>query len=333
MENVKIVVAGILAVILVSALSAYYFLGPSGGPAPGKLKFFYVIHVHDGLDETKPFLENEFSYVKDAVESIASVLEAHGAKGTFLFVRRAAEAAWNYQGEANLLKELEERGHDVGMHSHLTSISPGESPESYVMSVRENILRCGVTNLRVYEGRIAGNGTTTDLELAADAGFTVYSGNSAEELKIRNITVEGNTPEMASATGNLMHPWRPNYLARELLTHNPQGKLVAVDHIGPGVIHEEGEQTTTLEQSDFDRLKERFNATFDFIDPNLVNAWGFVTHNFEYTTHRYGFGPVAQSALDLLDNFLSYVDGFVSQGRVEYTTSSEVADAYIASGF
>lgn len=315
--RMKSIIFTLVLVPLVIGVSAVSIGGSAQGPSP-VLYFFYPIHVHVPRDFELPSRAG-YEGIIAVVQTITNVLERHGAKGTFLVVYQNAKAALDYQGAKNMWKQLEERGHEVGVHSH---------QRSQVAPARETLRAAGVQRLTTVTAKV-NMPPAEALKFFAELGFTVHASNWSPTdektgLRCSDPGQVGNT--MYRETQNLMHPWRPDYINGDVCRHNPGAKLVNVDHVGPGWMNLDGTHADPLTQAHFARLQPWFEAALRNVDEHKINAWGFVTHQFEYVPG--GYGAVAQESLAALDNFLGYVDQYVAQGKVQYATAREIAERF-----
>ena len=296
----------------------------AGGTAKGypPVDFFYTIHIHVPNDYATPS-QTEFNDIAHTVSRLADVLEAHGARGTFEAVYMFADAARLYQGAGNnILTQLVARGHEVAAHAH--------NGNMFQLGYTA-LLNAGVQNITTIGGRTAipGNATTfaDGVQLAADVGFTVKTDNWSPTDTFGGATwctdfgLGGNT--MYTATNNIIHPWRPDYINRDVCAHNPAGQVVYVDHAIPNWL----QGLRPLTDAQFDVLKPWFEAALQNVDSQQVNAWGFVSHQVEYDYP--GTWTVSEDAIAALGRFLTYVDGFVAQGNVRYATARDIATRFV----
>jgi hypothetical protein len=189
-----------------------------------------------------------------------------------------------------------------------------------------------VQNITTVGGRtvIPGDATTfaDTVQLAANVGFTVLTDNWSPTDTFGGATwcsdfgLGGNT--MYADTNNIMHPWRPDYLNRNVCAHNPAARVVYVDHAIPDWLRA---SPPPLSDANFDVLKPWFEAALQHLDGEQVNAWGFVSHQVEYDYP--GTWTVSPDALAALDRFLTYIDSFVAQGNVRYATARDIAERFV----
>ncbi len=90
------------------------------GESPPPLYFFYAIHVDGGwsrLDASENPDPEEVQNVIATIRGIQEVLERHSVVGTWEFVKGTGRALFE-PPETNILRELDDRGHEIGVHTH-----------------------------------------------------------------------------------------------------------------------------------------------------------------------------------------------------------------------
>ena len=135
--------------------------------------------------------------------------------------------------------------------------------------------------------------------------------------------------DMWQQTGNLLLPWRPDYLNENICVEDPDGEMVFIDHVSiEWTIAPNGKKADQLGQIDFLRLQKQFDAALNYMQvnrPQRTAAWGFVTHITEYSPGDGIDAPPNPDSLAALDAFLSYVEEQAEQGRVIFATASQIA--------
>lgn len=307
------------------------------------LYFFYAIHTHvqgDWFPYTDLGMTELDSQVADnmiaAIDGIAQVLDDHGAKGSWEVVYGASKGLCEYQGENHIFQQLVDSGHEVGVHAHRTVHieSAFQNLEDYC-GISAN-LTSGFMIEAVDAGPEGAQETLSQaIEESLSFGMTVGTENLSPSDP-RNPFAElcddqiGVGNDMWAEAGNLMFPWRPDYINQNICADNPAGDMVFVDHAPPGwmILPEQG-KVDVLTDANFDQLREQFDAALAYMEenrPERVAAWGFVSHINEYAVGSQGENPPHPGALAALDQFLDYVDSKVAEGRVIYAPASEIAD-------
>jgi hypothetical protein len=138
-------------------------------------------------------------------------------------------------------------------------------------------------------------------------------------------------------TGNLMFPWRPDYLNEDVCSHNPEAGMVFVDHVSIEwlILQDAPGPPDMLDARHFNQLQVQFDAALDYMaahQPTRVAVWGFVTHIGEYAFGSKGENPPEKTSLDALRDFLAYVDSKQKEGLVIYATAAEIANLVSTQG-
>jgi len=319
---------------------------PSGEPQEEipPLYFFYVIHTHAQGDwlpyEGPPLLDLNPTTADNmllAITGIQEVLDRYGVKGTWEVVFGTAKGLCSYQGPNHIFRQLEDAGHEVAVHAHRTE----DIDDAYQNLVND----CGIIPVTT-------SGFIPEVERAGPAGAQQAMIDAIQTSLALGLTVGtenlspggGKNPfaelcdnqlgvanDMWEQTGNLMFPWRPDYINGNICADNPAGQMVLVDHVsiewkllpGEGV-------PQALSDEHFERLRLMFDAALEYMEtrrPDRVAAWGFVTHITEYGSGGKAQHPPDPASLAALDRFLAYVAEKAAAGRVVFATASEIAEA------
>jgi len=307
------------------------------------LYFFYAIHTH-GTSDYLPYADKLQKRLDSqtaenmiaAIEGIGGVLDRHGVVGTWELVEGTAKGIPEYQGENHIFKQLLSRGHEIAAHAHRV-----DDTGAVVAALRDS---CGVvpvtTSGFITQVSHADAGSVQPamaeaIQTAVDLGLTVGTDNLSPGGKdlvsqsCPNGSGVGN--DMWADTGNLMFPWRPDYLNTNTCADSPSGRMVFVNHVSIEwlILPDSSGPPDVLDDRHFEQLKGYFDAALQYMEenrPERVACWGFVTHIIEYAVGGAAENPPEQSALEALDRFLSYVDSKRAQGRVVYATAGEIAD-------
>lgn len=314
---------------------------PNGDIPP--LYFFYAIHTH-GTSDYLPYADKLQKRLDSqtaenmiaAIEGISSVLDRYGVVGTWELVEGTAQGIPEYQGENHIFKQLLSRGHEIAAHAHKV-----EDTAAVVGALRDS---CGVvpvttsgfiTQVSRADAGSVQSAMAEAIQTAVDLGLTVGTDNLSPGGKdlvsqsCPNGSGVGN--DMWAETGNLMFPWRPDYLNSNTCADNPAGRMVFVNHVSIEwlILPDSPGPPDVLDGRHFEQLKGYFDAALRYMEenrPERVACWGFVTHIIEYAVGGAAENPPESSALEALDGFLSYADSKRAEGRVVYATSNEIAD-------
>jgi hypothetical protein len=308
------------------------------------LYFFYAIHTH-ASNEYLPYddpamlnLNEEIAEnMVEAIEDIAEVLDKYGVKGTWELLPAGAKGICAYQGENHIFRQLVATGHEVGTHAHRI-----EQIQGSFLALQDE---CGIVP-KTTSGFVAQIGSedskdsqiamTISLEITSELGMTVGTTNFSPAdsrnpfAGLCNSQI-GTGNDMWSESGNLMFPWRPDYANGDVCSDASQGDIVLVDHVSIEWIKLPGQEEIPdiLGDEHFMQLRGWLDGALEYMEverPQEVAAWGFVTHITEYALGANANQPLDPEALAALDRFLAYVDSKRAEGRIIYSTASEIAD-------
>jgi hypothetical protein len=305
-----------------------------GSPAlqkvDSRLNVFYVIHVHSSGNyrpEFIPLTKEEFYGTAKVIEAIAKTLESHNAKGVFQFLQNFPDAVLKYQGDKdNILKGLERRGHEVGVHAH-TDIS------DQWKKTRDSILATGIKDVySMSVTKLASIPIQDVFKRIYELGFKVTTGNNSplDPFPIAGMSgvsdwgVGGN--EVSKETGSFIHPWRPDYENNKISEHNPKGQVLYIDHV-PSIVWFLGKPAIKFDN--YIKLRPYFDAAVKNVDKNKINTWGFVTHEVEYQMTDSRFeptNPVNLESIKALDDFLKYIDNY--SDKIRWVTTKEIYNVF-----
>ncbi|MBP8304624.1 MAG: hypothetical protein KBE04_10900 [Phycisphaerae bacterium] len=319
---------------------------PNEGVPP--LYFFYAIHTH-GSGDHLPYTDLRLLQLDTAkaenmiaaIEGIAAVLDRYGVKATWEPVTGTAKGLAAYGGKDHVFKRLQSRGHEIGAHAHKV-----EDTERVVRVLVEdcNIVPVTTSGFQVQISKADANEVQASMseaiQLSVDQGLRVGTENLCP-CDSKNLLSEscGNELGIGNAmwpqTGNLMFPWRPDYLTGNVCQDSPDGQFVLVDHVSINwlILPDTQGPPDVVDDRHFDQLKGYLDAALDYMEterPDRTAAWGFVTHIIEYAVGGAAENPPDPASLEALDRFLAYVDGKRAQGRVVYATAREIADLAFA---
>jgi hypothetical protein len=136
---------------------------------------------------------------------------------------------------------------------------------------------------------------------------------------------------MWALSGNLIFPWKPDYVHHDICAHNDQGEMLFVDHVSIEwiILPEYQSVPDILSNEHFDQLRIWFDGALQYMaeeKPSRIATWGFVTHITEYAKGSHAEYPLDPGSLAALDSFLDYVSSEADAGRVIFATVEEIAD-------
>jgi len=296
---------------------------PAGEVGPVYLGI--MVHLEGWKDEL--FNEDMFDHHVRLIREYASLFETYGAKLTWES-KETTEASINW-GD-NVLKEMEERGHGIGVHADLG----GQLDYNCEMFDRElSIRKKTLESLGVTVRHVSGVVSHCDWVTAlVDSGYSFVTGTVAygvmslpEDLRpeeYRNcpspLACHDTFPE---ALEDRIHPWRM-HSGLDWIGHDPDGKLVMLPSSHGLACYAESTAGAKCDQEftreDLNLFFEELDAVVALRDPNQINMM--------YVSWSFG------KALDanLLEEWLRGITPYVETGLVEWKTLPEMYDAYIA---
>jgi len=317
-------------------------------PDTPALYFFYAIHTH-GSDEFLPFSDPGQTTVDPetadnmiaAIEGIAAILDRYGIKASWQFLPAAVKGFYIYQGEDNIIHQLLESGHEIGVHTHKL----GDVEVAYE-NIQEYIGITPVTSsgfvaqLSKVSPSESKNAMSFAIDVPVNLGLSVGTVNLSPGGEKNTLSPEcddvlGIGNDMWAETGNLMFPWRPDYIHQDPCNHNPIGKMLFIDHVSIDwlILPDKNGPPDVLDNRHFNQLKGMFDGAVNYMavhQPKRPATWGFVTHIIEYSVGGNGENLPETTALAALDEFLGYVHSKYQAGLVIYATPGEIADIVTA---
>jgi len=260
----------------------------------------------------------------DDIDLLAQIVEAHG--GVMVF---QAQSPFTTQAIAlgnTLLADLAARGHEIALHfhedAHLGPNPEALPPDQWCAVMKEEIgyiqQASGVEHVRYWSG---GNLYPHLLEAATCAGLEVNSDWKNPHTQTTDLSLVG------------VHPWRPagspnGEDVTAFATHDPNGAVIFL----PEGQYDQSNFASMRRSEDmggdeayFEYLKTQLYASLEAAEPGKVNVFHFTVHPGEFR------GGPNDEPFAVIDRFLTEViDPLVAEGRVQWATFSQMADAYIA---
>ncbi len=318
-------------------------LEDSSADAP-PLYFFYAIHVH-GSKEFLPYADPGQTAIDPvaaenilaAIEGIAAVLDKYGAKATWEFMAPTVKGLVEYQGGPAIFERLLDNGHEIGVHGHQMDAVPQAVEALREYAGIDPVTSSGfITQVPVTGEAQALSAMSLVMRMTADNGLSVGTVNFNPGGEMNTISRAcndqlGTGNDMFGETGNLIFPWRPDYLNEDICSDLPGGNITLIDHVPltSFILPGEDGPPDVLGNQHFDQLQGYFDNAIGYMvenQPERTAAWGFVTHIIEYAWGSQGESPPEDSALAALDEFLSHVNTYKEKGLVIYATASEIAE-------
>lgn len=234
----------------------------------------------------------------NALRNFAMMVNQHGAKINF-------GSDWTFskgtqQFDPTFYSELEAMGHEIDSHAH----------ESFIPyhQVREHIIQAGG-----HPSLVASGMNEQEIQHKLD-----YFDNQYPDFQILwGVSLPGHGAGECMATW----VWRPSRENWE--QHDPEGRYI---YIGPG---DQVNSLEAIERAIQNRRSDRVNTYAVFLSPRGLKAapdaeginpdWTTKPNSHDYWENR----------IQWWDDFLSEIDGWVEEGKVEYATLSQIGDIFV----
>lgn len=292
----------------------------------GKLYFGFMIHVEKWQDE----VENQESFEKhcESIEEMVSILEEYGAKGTFEFGPVFIEAAKKW--DSNIIQELHDRGHGVGVHADAGYYKDDEN-KGYDFFVREiKDMRINLEELVDFK-ILHVSGICSELDwanAALDAGYKFTTGSVGycamsmpedlrpEEYKdcAEPIVCHGPIPEdlvesLEIYQADSADDWLYSKDGK-LIILNPRDLLYTLS----------GNGKSGFTSEDLDVSYDDIEVALDAVEPGKISL----------LYYGWSIGDEDLYDKELLRGWLSEIDTkYVETGKVEWKTLPEVYLEYV----
>ncbi len=268
-----------------------------------------MIHLEGWGDD-----ENEIKFEEHVriVREWATLFETYGAKLT-LESKELTDGI--IQWGDNVLLEMQQRGHGVGVHADIGGNSNYKCARfaNDLRAEKEQLESLGVVVLHV-----SGNTSHCDWVTATvDAGYLFTTGivsysvmSMPEALRppeYRDCKMPSECHDVIPADlDDRIHPWRANS-GLDWLTHDTNGRLV--------ILAESGEMPT--EMGDIEAFIAELEEAISLSEPGMVN--------FYYVGKSIG-SPVET---EVLEAWLQRIQSYVQSGDVQWMTLPEMYEAYV----
>jgi hypothetical protein len=301
---------------------------PAAGEDSGDGVLFIGIMVHlEGWEDDVN--QQRFALHAKAVREYADLFEKYGGKLTFES-KEMTEGVHRW-GD-NVLLEMEQRGHGVGVHADLGGEKGYDCSQfaADLAQLRQRLEALGVTTRHV-----SGNSSTCDWVTASiDAGYKFTTGQVA--YSVMSMPVNERPPEFRNCPNpgachdvfprdlaDRIHPWRANS-GYDWVTHDPDGQLVILSSSsGIKTMYEESrglpiDKNKVFSNEDIDEYFRQLEEALSLSSLDQVNIF--------YVSWSMG------SELDrsVTEEWLKRLLPYIESGRVQWKTLPEMYDAYIA---
>jgi hypothetical protein len=299
-----------------------------------KLYLGLMVHLEGWFDE----VDNEEKFYKhmSAALELAEVFEEHGAYVTFEASPETiqASAVWD-----NLLLELQNRGHGIGVHADKGySQNPNFNQDLFTAQIRE--MREDAEAIGLVIEHVSGICSSLDWGKAAiDAGYIFTTGgvgycamSMPEDMR---PAVYQDCPSPAQCHGNMplemadrLHPWSISTAAGDWIQNDPAGALVILSSdSGIKNLYEEtlDSQAThgDMEYSDedIDVLVSKVEEALALAEPGKINQI--------YFSLSIGAADVDRG---FYEKMFEALQPYVDSGALEYKTLNEIYHLSLITG-
>jgi len=298
----------------------------------GVLYIGLMVHL-EGWDE-EVVNEQAFNKHADVVRRFARILESYGAKATFEVRPEFVEGCkrWN----DNVLKELYERGHGIGVHADIGGSVEKEGLTQETFSLKLVEMKIAIESLTGIKIRhVSGICSTLDwVKAAIDANYEFTTGTVAYCVmsmpKVKRPAEFKDCPSPAACHDTFptdqkdrMHPWRTS-TGKNWLEPDVNGRLVILPASGVLKGMEEemkgklGVGSDKFTEGDIDAYIDLLEEALSYTKAGEINIF--------YVGWSIGSPDIEE---DLLEKWLKAIQPYVEEGKVEWKTLPEMYDAFI----
>jgi len=332
-KNKKIIFILITLLVAIIVLTIFYFVSqPDEITEEPVLYLGMMVHLegwdNEGVDE------DLFDRHVEITRTMADVFEKYNAKLTFESREHLSQGITNWGN--NILQELYDRGHGIGVHADLggTPIEQGKFIQLLTTRKREmdNLLTVDVRH-------VSGICSENDwVEAAIEAGYEFTTGGVAycvmsmpEELRpeeYKNCPNPGECHDaFPSEIEDRIHPWRISS-GLNWVEEDPNGKLVFFpsstvlynlyeDSLGTATYGTGAEFTG----EDLDEFFIRLNEALTYVDPQEFNMM--------YFAWSIGSKERVDNSIDLFEQWFERLQPYIDSGQVEWQTIPGMYDLYL----
>lgn len=305
------------------------------GQLPGsevKLYLGLMVHLEGWFDE----VDQAEMYTKHmgAALALAEIFEAHDARVTFEASPETIEASGVWD---NLLLELQDRGHGLGVHADRGyNPNPNFNQNIFTAQIRE--MREDADALGLVIEHVSGICSDLDWGKAAiDAGYLFTTGgvgycamSMPEELRPE---IYKDCPGPAECHGNMplemadrIHPWRISSAEVDWTQDDPSGDLVILSSdSGIKNLYEESQDSQATHgdmeytDEDIDILVSKVEEALALAEPGKINQI-----YFSLSIGAADVDPI------FYERMFAALRPYVDSGALEYKTLNEIYHLYLA---
>ncbi len=304
----------VLACVAPAAASA----APDG---QGVLHFTVMVHLEGWDDDNK---KEAFEKHAALVREYADLFEKYGARLTL--ESREFTAGCIRWGD-NVLKEMEDRGHGVGVHADIGG-SRKTTQKQLLTGIRE--MKEELESLGVTVRHVSGVCSDKDwVRACINAGYEAVTGTVSYALWSLDEAnrPDGFEPYANPAAGHTAYPWDPAGAVspwrtsdgRNWIQNDPKGKLLLIPS-GASLVYafeeRNGKEHGGFDKDDLTAWRQILDEALTYTDSGSVNTY--------YAAWSLG----SAVSTDVLEQWLRLIDEYVQDGRIVWTTVPEMIDLY-----
>ena len=289
-----------------------------------------MVHLEGWVGEEDQ--EEKFTKHMSAALELADVFEKHGAWVTFEASPETIQASATWD---NLLLDLQERGHGIGVHADRGyTQNPNFNPNQFTVQIKE--MRLDAEDLGLVIEHVSGICSDLDWAKAAiDAGYLFTTGgvgycamSMPEEMR---PAIYQDCPSPAQCHGNLplemagrIHLWRINTAKGDWTRHDPAGSLVILSSdSGIKNLYEETLDSQAT-HGDMEYTEEDINVLVNKVEEALALAEPGKINQIYFSL------SIGAADVDKLfyEKMFAALQPYVDAGVLEYKTLNEVFHLY-----
>ncbi len=282
----------------------------------------FQLHIEETPGWSKKYYDEDratFERYAEVLDRLAAVFEAHGAKLSIQTEKNFARADVKF-GKF-ILKELERRGHGIGVQSHLghhikeLGLKTDEEKLRYNQAVKEAVARA----LGHEPTNLGGGFELENVSLlgVCDGCLGFVSMTALEKPYYRET---GNPPDR-------LHPWilpsvqMINLKTSGWLAHDESGTIVYI----PGWYKATSFEIDCCRSSDcFAEARRSLQEALKDMEPGMINTWYASSHLYQC-----GSGAEAEKVLKAYDEWLNELEPLMKKDAIAFLTFDEIAEIYL----
>ena len=291
----------------------------------GVLYFTVMIHL-EGWDDARS--QERFEKHAELVREYASLFETYGAVMT---LESREFTAGCIQWGDNVLKEMEIRGHGIGLHADKGGTKT-QTLEEFMREVSQ--MKAELESLDVTVRHVSGVCSDKDwVKVCIDNGFEAVTGTVSYALWSldKDLRPDGFIPYKSPQEGHAAYPWDAKLTivpwrtssGSDWIYPDDNGELLIIPSgLGLTAAYEEiqglsgGGTGFVFDSNDIDAWRDRIDELLTYTDSSSFNTY--------YAAWSLG-GPVDEN---MLEEWLQMIDEYVQEGKIVWTGIPEMIDLY-----